>query len=55
MHSIRHKCSLNVLQMMTNIQQLTRFDIVYHTRVIYKRMHIKNMFWILVLKQIKFT
>ena len=36
-----------------DVKQLTIFDIAYHTRMIYKPIHIENMFWIFVLKQIK--
>ena len=38
-----------------NVKKFTSFDVAYHTRMIYKPIHIKNMFWIFVLKQIKFT
>ena len=55
MQSNRRTRSLNVLQMTTlNVKQLTIFDIAYHTRMIYKPIHIENMFWIFVLKQIQF-
>ena len=53
--SIRRMCSLNVLQMTTlNVKPFMSFDIAYHTRMIYTPTHIKNMFSIFVLKQIKF-
>ena len=55
-HSINRTGSLNILQMTTlKVKQFTSFDITYHTRMIYKPIHIKNMFWTFVLKQIKFT
>ena len=55
-HSISGTCSLNVLQITTlNVKQFTSFEIAYNTRMINKPLHIKNMFWIFVLKQIKFT
>ena len=54
MHSIRCTCSSNVFQITTlNFKQFTRFDIAYHTRVIYKPIHIKHMCLIFVLKKKK--
>ena len=54
-HSIRRVCSLNVLQMTTlNVKPFKSFGIAYPTRMIYKPTHIKNMFSIFDLKQIRF-
>ena len=45
-HGVRRTCSLNVLQMTPlNVNQFTSFDIICYTRMIYKPIHIKNMFW----------
>ena len=46
----------NVLQMTTfNVKYFTSFDVTYHTWMIYKPIHIKNLFRAFVLKQITFT
>ena len=46
----------NVLQMTTfNIKYFTSFDVAYYTWMIYKPIHIKNLFRAFVLKQITFT
>ena len=33
-----------------NVKQFTSFDIAYYTQMIYKPIHIKNMFWMFAFK-----